>query len=253
MDDLYACIDDNVVSYDQNEKCKHESFTMVDNTNVCSLCGVINNDDTVQSQPVYIPSIPVNLRKPSTSTRNIFADIYHLGFSSTIAHASNDMYIHVTDGKIFRGKSRRSIIFACVFHTFKEYKSPQSFERFITVFGIDRKSALKGMKTVDRYFTTKSLSELRTPDIITEILTRLEASNTQKTDILLMFDTIQNKSSMLNRSRPGSVAAGLIYYYIIKTRPNDPINIKMFATEVDLSELTIKKIAKEIEKIVAKL
>ena len=58
---------------------------------------------------------------------------------------------------------------------------------------------------------------------------------------------IKNKSSILNRSRPQSVASGLVRYYILKNNKN--ISLSEFKSKVNLSELTINRICKEITKI----
>jgi hypothetical protein len=73
------------------------------------------------------------------------------------------------------------------------------------------------------------------------------ATKEQKDEILELYKQIENKSSLLNRSRPQSVASGIVRYYILKTNKNVPMNI--FKTKVNLSELTINRIVKEIEKI----
>ena len=62
---------------------------------------------------------------------------------------------------------------------------------------------------------------------------------------------IKNKSSKINRSRPQSIAAGLTYYWICNNNKN--ITMKEFITKVNLSELTITRISKEIAAILVVL
>ena len=58
---------------------------------------------------------------------------------------------------------------------------------------------------------------------------------------------IKNKSSILNRSRHQSVASGIVRYYILITGKN--ISMQDFKSKVNLSELTINRIVKEIARI----
>ena len=51
--------------------------------------------------------------------KSIFKDVESFGFSEKIVNMANDMYSQVTKGKIYRGNSRKAIIFGCIFHSIK--------------------------------------------------------------------------------------------------------------------------------------
>ena len=51
----------------------------------------------------------------------------------------------------------------------------------------------------------------------------------------------------MNRSRPQSIASGLVRYYILLRKKD--ISMDEFRVKVDLSELTIIRIVKEIARI----
>ena len=76
---------------------------------------------------------------------------------------------------------------------------------------------------------------------------KFKATSMQKKEVIELYNKIKNKSSKINRSRPQSISSGLIYYWI--SLKNIEISLKDFAKKVDLSELTITKIAKEISDI----
>ncbi len=76
---------------------------------------------------------------------------------------------------------------------------------------------------------------------------KFNANKEQVSDVTTLYSRIKNRSTILNRSRPLSVAAGLVYYYTLLTKKDIPI--KKFTEKVKLSELTVNKIAKEISKI----
>ena len=80
--------------------------------------------------------------------------------------------------------------------------------------------------------------------------------STRATHFMVLFSknlrgqNIKNKSSIINRSRPQSVASSLIYFFLCKIKGANNVNIKDFVKKVKLSELTINKIVKEIESII---
>ena len=66
--------------------------------------------------------------------------------------------------------------------------------------------------------------------------------------VIYLYNTLKTKKSeILSRSRPQSIASGIIRYYIIKN--NKEISMDDFREKVNLSELTINKIVKEITRI----
>lgn len=242
----------------EEEMCKHEEVVEDKGLKSCIHCGkevgskvvygkewrYYGNEDTKHT------SDPTRCQARKSEEKTIYKDVENMGFSDKIISIANDIYQQVTKDKIYRGNSRKGIIFACVFHSYKILSKPQSCESLQTVFKLDRKIILKGMKHVNLYAPKNS--EVRTTyitpvEIVHEIMEKLNANDEQKHDVVALYEDIQNKSSILNRSKPQSVAAGLVYYYITKNKKE--IDIKNYTKIVGLSELTINKIMKEIEKI----
>jgi transcription initiation factor TFIIIB Brf1 subunit/transcription initiation factor TFIIB len=172
----------------------------------------------------------VHIRK--IDDRNIFKDVENMGFSDKVISLANQIYIQVTKGQIFRGNSRKSVVFSCMFHAFKILGKPQTHENLIKIFGLTRKASLKGLKFVN-------LNE--------DIMDKFKATDEHKKEVINLYAKIKNKSSKINRSRPQSISSGLIYFWI--SMKNIDISLKDFAKKVELSELTISKIAKEISDI----
>ena len=77
----------------------------------------------------------------------------------------------------------------------------------------------------------------------------MNASKKKHDNVIEFYNSIRNRSSLFNRSRPKSVAAGTIYYYLTTTTDN-PMRIHTFANLVKLSAITVRKIVAEIETIV---
>ena len=136
------------------------------------------------------------------------------------------------------------------FHSYKLEGNPQSCESLIEVFNLDRKIGLKGLKHVN--LNAPKDSNIRTTyitpqNLIQEVMDKFNASDDQVKEVIKLYEKIKNKSSMLNRSRPQSVASGLVRYYILLKEKD--ISMDEFKSKVKLSELTINKMAKEIATI----
>jgi transcription initiation factor TFIIIB Brf1 subunit/transcription initiation factor TFIIB len=242
----------------ENLSCSHANIITEKGVNVCVDCGEemyqkISHDKEWryygQSDNKH-SSDPNRVQMRKMEERSIFKDVENLGFSETIIAKANKIYSQVTQGKIFRGNSRKAIVFACVFHAYKISGKPQSHDKLIQIFNLNRKTGLKGLKYVNLYAPKES--KLRTTyitpiNLIDEIMQKFSATQEQKEEVVQLYEKIKNKSSRLNRSRPQSVASGLVFYWI--TVKGKEITLKDFAQKVVLSELTVNKISKEITEI----
>jgi transcription initiation factor TFIIIB Brf1 subunit/transcription initiation factor TFIIB len=139
-----------------------------------------------------------------------------------------------------------------VFNSLKALGKPQSHEKLMKIFDLSKKNGLRGLKIVNLNARKDSVihtTYITPANIIDDIMDKFDASQEHKNEVIKLYDKIKNKSSKINRSRPGSIASGIVYFWI--SLKNINISLKDFATKVDLSELTILKIAKEISEILA--
>lgn len=238
--------------------CSHENIISEKGVSVCLECGEEINQQILHEREwryygendTKHSSDPTRVQARKNEERTIFKDIENLGFSESIITKANKIYSQVTKGKIFRGNSRKAIVFACVFHAYKINGNPQSHESLIQVFNLNRKTGLRGLKYVSIYAPKESkikTTYISPLNLINEIMQKFTATEEQKNEVIELYEKIKNKSSRLNRSRPQSVASGLVFYWICLK--NKGITIKDFAKKVTLSELTINKIAKEISEV----
>ena len=246
------------IKEDLETKCTHKNIVNENGANVCYDCGkeiekTIFQDKewryygTSDKKRTSDPN-RVHIRK--IDDRNIFKDVENMKFSDKIVALANQIYIQVTKGAIYRGNSRRSIVFAALFHSLKISGKPQSHEKLMKIFDLNKKTGLKGLKIVNLNAPKDSIIHTTyiTPvNIIEDIMDKFEATDEQKKEVFYLYDKIKNKSSKINRSRPGSIASGLVYFWV--SLKNINVSIKDFAKKVELSELTIVKISKEISDI----
>jgi len=245
---------------ERDTSCMHDNIIHEKGVSVCIDCG-----EEIQSKLEHDKewryygygdtkhtSDPNRVQMRKLEERSIYKDVENLGFSESIVSRANKIYAQVTRGKIFRGNSRRAIVFACIFHAYKLANHPQSHERLIRIFSLNRKAGLKGLKYVNLYAPKDSkirTTYITAQNLVGEILELFSATKEQKQEVLDLYEKIKNKSSRLNRSRPQSVASGIVFYWICSKGKD--ITLKEFAKKVTLSELTINKIAKEISEVLS--
>ena len=244
---------------DNSDSCPHLNITSEKGVDVCTDCGkefikkIHNAKEWVyygQSDTRY-SSDPNRVQIRKSEERNIYKDVENMGFSNKIISEANKIYFQVTKGQIFRGNSRKAIVFACIFHAYKLSGNPQSHDKLIHVFNLNRKTGLKGLKHVNLYAPKNSnirTSYITPINLVEEIMEKFSATEDQKKEVIKLYNQIKNKSSRLNRSRPQSVASGLVYFWICSKQKD--ISLKQFTKKVSLSELTVNKIAKEISEVI---
>jgi len=238
--------------------CRHDNIVMEGASTICTDCGMMMNKDlSFEKEWRYYglmdtkhSSDPNRCNMRRSEDKTIYKDVEKMGFSDKVVSFANTIYEQATQSKIFRGNTRKGIIFACIFHAYKANENPQSCERLIEIFEIDRKVALKGLKFVnlnapkDSSFRSFQIS---TEHLIQEIMQKFHATAHHIDEVLNIYHYICDKSSLLNRSRPQSVACGLVRFYIARKNPD--ISMDFFRTKIHLSELTISRIVKEIGRI----
>jgi transcription initiation factor TFIIIB Brf1 subunit/transcription initiation factor TFIIB len=240
-------------------KCRHINTVKENtNTNICEDCGqIISNDISYDKEWRYYGasdtkhmSDPNRCHMRKINERTIYNDVTGLGFSDKIIMIANKLYDQVTNKKIYRGSSRRAIVFACIFHAYKLENNPQNHEHLIEIFNINRKSGLRGLKHVNLYAPKNSpirTTYITPENLIKDIMEQFDAPSKQIDEVIDIYKSIKNKSSILNRSRPQSVASGLVRYYILIKHKD--ISINEFREKVKLSVSTIDRIVKEIASI----
>ncbi len=229
--------------------CEHLNWISERGIATCVDCG--EEIDTEPKEIIKDSEKKAPVRKYCEDT-GVLKDLTTYGINQNIAHLANQLYITVSNGKIYRGDVRKSILVACVYHVYKVSGDVQSHERLATIFGISVKCALKGLKHLGLAMLNKKTSSpvKKDPIVITsirEILKKFSGSKDQENEIIEMYHRIENKSSELNRCRPQSIAAGLIFHWSEINGKN--ISKKDFALKVNLSEMTINKVLKEIQLI----
>lgn len=225
------------------DKCEHIECVDVDGVDVCVDCGIEvlelqSNSDVYTEKYVCRKNID----------KGILKDIEHLNISPHIVEIANQLYLE-TCKEPHRRTLRRGIIFACLFHAYNIDNNPQSCEELLKLLNLKKKDALRGLTHVSEKSPKTSpvhTTYLTPSDLIQEFLLKFKITLTKKTAIINIYNKVKNQSNIFHRSRPQSIAAGVIWYWICQNNIN--ISIREFIENIKLSEITIKKMAKEVAK-----
>jgi transcription initiation factor TFIIIB Brf1 subunit/transcription initiation factor TFIIB len=244
------------------KKCLHSNIESDSGVTICLDCGEeVNRTISTDKEWRFYGeggNDPNRCHLRKTDERSIYKDVEGMNFPENIVSLANEIYTEVTkcnenEYKIYRGKSRKAIVFACIFNSYKILNQPIGWESLSKSFGLGRRECLNGLKTISLNSSKKSpvRTAYITPiHLIEEIMDKFSATKLHKEEVFELYKRIENKSYKLNRSRPQSIASSIVYYWIKKTGKN--ISIKEFTEKVKLSEITIDKISKEIEEILSK-
>lgn len=248
----------NNVNVNIAQECDHLDIIEDGGTKTCADCGFeMGRNSNFEKEWRYYgeqdnsySSDPSRCHYRKITEKSIFKDVENMGLPNHIICKSDQLFDMVTRGDIYRGKTRKAIIFACVFQSFKVDGNPKSLEYLQKKFELKRKVISKGMNHFGMNVTrdAKIVYQCISPnDLIPEILHKLNADNKHITNVMELYKIIKNRSSLLNRSKPQSIGSGLVWYYCVYTKKST--TIKELSLLVRLSEATIEKIAKEIDNI----
>jgi len=249
---------------EQEEKsessCVHSNVTKEDNLEICIDCGVelFSGIDTEQEWRYYgfndtrFSSDPSRISMRKDEKKNIFKDLDNYGLRGELRDKVNELYLDIVgEDEILRGNTRTGLIFACVLNIFKEMNIPKTTEELSEIIDVSKKTISKGLKMYKLRIANRGKkitnNHSTACDFIPKIMKKFNSSKEHIEKIQQLYLKIHNKSSLLNSSKPQSVACGLIYYYCKSL--NKDITCLDFSKIVNLSEITIFKLAKEISGI----
>lgn len=236
--------------------CLHKNIINDDGTDSCSDCGIeIYKELSLEPEWRFYgdgdskcSSDPSRCHIRKSEEKNIYKDIEKYDFPFAIREYANMAYLEVTNGKIRRGNYRKSIIFACIFNAYKDQSTPQNPETLREKFELSKKEISKGLTYYNLNKKNKNKPTYISPiSFIPPIMAKFNANDFHIGKVNELYERIQNRSKLLNRSNPQSVIAGLVYYYFRLI--GGDINSMNFSKMVKLSDITVNRISKTISEI----
>lgn len=260
--------DKNIVddSTESKEECRHEN--KIEELNICKDCGleisaIINVNEAewryYGADDSHHSSDPSRVHLRKNEEKSIFNDLKKSRIPETIKKKMNETYLTLTKGNILRGDKRKGLIFAIAFYIYRqsdEEKQKTKQELLEMMPGIPESAVSEGIAEYTKRMKKNKIPiefkrYVRAEDYINELMEGFDASKEHKMKVKEVCASIHNKSSILNAAGPRSVATAVLWYYM-KQRGTE-LECSKYAEKVGLSNLTIQKYTKEIEKVLKML
>lgn len=228
------------------DACQHAEKRIDEGVYVCLKCGFsekVNDGQTYTSHKMY---------KRSSRSTSISVCIHQKGFDNDIVLVADKIYSAIIDENSKRTGNRSSIICACIFQALKFVGRPIDYAHVYSKFNIKKKSALKGLKFVNTEIAKKKTFEfydvISSPvspeNFITAYLSELKAPEESVSEVIKIYEAIKEDAE-IGMSRPQSIAAGVIFYWLKNKGMTDAM--KIIEQKANLSQITISKKAKTVQ------
>lgn len=246
FDLLEQIIDSVICGEEPTDLCEHKERKTDKGVYVCLDCGFsekVNDGQTYTSHKMY---------KRSSRSTSISASIQQKGFDNDIVIIADKIYAAVINADAKRTGNKRSIVCACIFLALKFVGRPMDYSYVYTNFGIKKKSALKGLKIVNTAIAKKKdfeyynviSSPVSPENFIMTYMNELSAPEESIAEVMIIYNLIKEDRE-IGMSRPQSIAAGVIFYWLKKNGMMDAM--KIIEQKAKLSQITISKKAKTIQ------
>lgn len=237
-------------------ECKHKDTIIEEQTVFCSHCGIEIEKDT--SKMSYSGGRSLQRRD---QTKNLYNDVKDMNFPDEIKNKANAIFVEfITESdsstSICRGDKRKALIFACIKHAYAQRGEIRTFKDLNGYFQVSQKTFSKVNSTLSKTLNLirKSPVNWMTPDIyIKDIMKNFTDKEEMISEVVGIYERVREKiaegsqSYDINRSRPSSVASGIVYYWI-RNNPavREEISLTTLSEKINISANTISKKAKEI-------
>lgn len=192
---------------------------------------------------------PSRCRYSSTPTsRNIKKALEVRKIPEAMVDATIKKYETVVGRKTMRGEKRNGIIAICLWVSLRERGDFRTVTEVGALFDLERKNLYKGLQTYSQAFPDDRIVTLTPTDLLSRTLKLAEIETTHYEALKQICESLENKSRMLSRSNPQSVAAAIVWLYLClhpQVKAKYGISKSLYAKKVSLSEITISKLAKE--------
>ena len=235
------------------EACLHPRTARLNGQTHCRECGeaIVSfcKEDTRFFEDASA-SVSTDFKAP----KSIRKELDLLPLSEEVKDLADKIYAEKVGNNTYRSNVRQEVKFNCLFEAFKQlgiYKDPCEIA---TMLKIKRKGMSRGILRCSFLCTGKESARTATitaVHLVPEMLTRnnIEYDDSHIEDISRIYEYAKERSELLNRSKPQSIASSLVYFYLRKRDKDRKINKNDISKCCGVSSMTIAKLDSELEEI----
>lgn len=232
------------------DKCSHE-YIEEEGFNICINCGIQTDIASFDPEWRYYASggskNPARCHQSKTTEKNIDKLVENIPITDNVKKLTEQKYKKIVGTKTIRGKGRKAIVAACMFHVYKDLGENRTIDQIREWFNLSKQDISGGLSEYYKTFREDRVRHTEPEDLLRMVLKITGVSIAHYNEICILLKRLQKMSKILNNSSPMSMASSVVFFYI-KTHPEkfNQFNKKSFSEKVDLSDITITKLAKEI-------
>lgn len=163
-------------------------------------------------------------------------------------------YKNIVGNVTNRGARRTCIIAACYYHVLYDEGMYRTTKHVCAIFGLQSRILNLGMDSYYEKYKSARNIEVTPKNILSWVMFQTNVDQSHYGVISTILDRIYNKTTLIRRSAPQTIAAAVIYYFISKDLSQHPNVVKTktkFAGKVQLSEITLISLVNEIDSILS--
>jgi len=164
-----------------------------------------------------------------------------------IRQATESKYKTIVGGTTVRGSGRKAIVAACLMYTYRDEYDFRTSDEIRVMFDISKKKMSEGLTRYYRTFPESRVAVVTPIKMLRRIMRLTGVGTEHYKKICRLIRALDKTNEILNRSSPQSVASAAVYLFLcLNTDIRDELNItkRQFASAVDISDMTISKLAK---------
>ncbi len=152
-----------------------------------------------------------------------------------------------------RAGNRRGLLGACMFYYYCWIKQPIPTQRICTMFGIQKNKMSMGQVGIIGEIPLFRTKVIEVHELFPSIVKSINFEQVHVTVLEFFYKNVKKFiESFINKCSPTSIACGVVFSYVTNMFKREKIaktiTIQEFAQQQNLSEITINKIANEINK-----
>jgi transcription initiation factor TFIIIB Brf1 subunit/transcription initiation factor TFIIB len=246
--------------------CSHAQTVKDGNYVTCQDCGErIKQHMEINKEWRYYPNNNDGHRNSSNPSRchyrtepqisSILDDLRDFRFDDgsiipeDIANKADRLYKLVTGGQTRRKGIRHGLIHVALIKAYGPRGNIKKFQQIQKYFKLSKKKISQAHNEFGKCRIPENFACVTPIEMIPEILKTLNIDqDIQINHIMVIYNQVKNRSDTLFRAKPQSIAGGLIYYFCALSQ-HKTMTVEDIAEAVNLSPVTIKKVAEEIDGI----
>ncbi len=242
-----------------SQTCRHESmYKSESGLHICSLCSkeieVFSHDAEWRYYDHGGSADPSRCHAIQTDVKSLKKtfEVLNIHISDAIRHQVEQDFSVIVGQKTLRSRNRNSIIAACLFHAYIKLNECRTNDYIRHLFDLTKRDMSRGIKEYQKIFPESRTLAIRPHDLISWIFSLTGIDRVHYRNVIRILDYIHKTSETLNRSTVQSVANAVVYFYLclnVVYKQKLGLTKSSYAEKVDLSEITISKLVKEISLI----